>query len=100
MWNDLHQYAHLPVYPLEQITCPTLVLHGRADGNVPFAHAEFVARTVPNVELHAIDDCGHLIWVGPGAGQASEKVLAFLKRHVPAAANEAVFVGASEPNQP
>jgi pimeloyl-ACP methyl ester carboxylesterase len=90
IWNDLHQYAHLPVYPLEQISCPTLVLHGLADGNVPFAHAEFVARSVPNVELHAIEDCGHLIWVGPGAEQAREKLLGFLKRHEPKAAIESV----------
>jgi pimeloyl-ACP methyl ester carboxylesterase len=81
LWNDLHQHAHLPVYPLEQITCPTLVLHGCADGNVPFAHAEFVARTVPHAELLALEDCGHLIWVGPDAEQTREKVLAFLRRH-------------------
>jgi pimeloyl-ACP methyl ester carboxylesterase len=54
LWNDLHQFTHLPVYPLEQITCPTLVVHGRADGNVPLAHAEFVARVVPNAELFAL----------------------------------------------
>jgi pimeloyl-ACP methyl ester carboxylesterase len=83
LWNDLHQYARLPVYPLEQIICPTLVLHGRADGNVPLAHAQFVARTVPNAELFVMDDCGHLIWVGPASKQAHEKVLAFLNRHVP-----------------
>jgi pimeloyl-ACP methyl ester carboxylesterase len=99
IWNDLHQYAHLPAYPLERITCPTLVLHGRADGNVPFGHAEFVARTVPNVELCAIEDCGHLIWVGPDAAQVREKVLAFLKRHGPAAASEPVLAGASGPHQ-
>ena len=85
--DDLHQYAHLPVYPLEQITCPTLVLHGRADGNVPFAHAQFVARTVPKVQLLAIEDCGHLIWVGPRASQAREQVLAFLRQHAPPPAN-------------
>jgi pimeloyl-ACP methyl ester carboxylesterase len=83
IWNDLEQYAHLPVYPLEQIICPTLVLHGRADGNVPFAHAEFIARTVPKAELHTIEECGHLIWVGLGASQAREKVLGFLARHRP-----------------
>ncbi len=83
IWNDLQQYAQLPVYPLEQIRCPTLVIHGRADGNVPFAHAEFVAHGVSNVELHAIEDCGHLIWVGPDAGKTREKVLAFLRRHEP-----------------
>jgi hypothetical protein len=68
---------------LEQITCPTLVLHSRADGNVPFTHAQFVARTVPKVQLLAIEDCGHLIWVGPRASQAREQVLAFLGHHAP-----------------
>jgi hypothetical protein len=28
--NDLLQFATLPVYPLAGITCPTLVMHGRA----------------------------------------------------------------------
>jgi pimeloyl-ACP methyl ester carboxylesterase len=86
LWNDLHQFGDLPVYPLERITCPTLVVHGRADGNVPLAHAEFVARVVPNAELFALEDCGHFVWVGPGAGQAAEKVRAFLIRHAPPAA--------------
>ena len=53
------------------------------DENVPLAHAEFVVRTVPNAELFALDECGHLIWVGPAADQAHQKVLAFLNRHVP-----------------
>jgi pimeloyl-ACP methyl ester carboxylesterase len=87
IWNDLDRYARLPVYPLQQIACPTLVLHGRADGNVPFAHAEFVARTVPNALLLAQEDCGHLLWVGPGAEPAREAVLAFLRRHTPPADN-------------
>jgi pimeloyl-ACP methyl ester carboxylesterase len=84
--NDLHQFADLPVYPLEQITCPTLVVHGRADGNVPLAHAEFVARLVPNAVLIGLEDCGHFIWVGPRAGEAAGKVTAFLRRHAPSAA--------------
>jgi len=88
LWNDLRQYEALPVYPLEQISCPTLVLHGRDDGNVPLTHAEFVARTVPNAELHTIEDCGHFIWVGPRASHAREKVLAFLTRHAVPAASE------------
>jgi pimeloyl-ACP methyl ester carboxylesterase len=89
LWNDLHQFAHLPVYPLEKITCPTLVVHGRADGNVPLGHAEFVARAVPNAELVALENCGHFVWVGPGASQAAEKVRTFLFRHAPPAATQA-----------
>ena len=94
LWNDLHQFAHLPIYPLERITCPTLVVHGRADGNVPLEHAEFVARAVPNAELFALEDCGHFVWVGPGARHAAEKVSAFLIRHAPPAATQ---VGSSSP---
>jgi pimeloyl-ACP methyl ester carboxylesterase len=86
--NDLHQFATLPVYPVERITCPTLVMHGRSDGNVPLAHAEFLAGAIPNVELFAMEDCGHFIWVGPGAGQYRERVTAFLSRHAPTAATE------------
>jgi pimeloyl-ACP methyl ester carboxylesterase len=85
LWNDLHQFAHLPVYPLERIACPTLVVHGRADGNVPLAHAEFVARAVPKADLLVLEDCGHFIWVGPGSGEAAEKVRTFVARHTPRA---------------
>lgn len=85
LWNDLHQFAYLPVYPLNQIACPTLVMHGRADGNVPFAHAAAVVQSVPNAELCATEDCGHWIWAGPGAQQARETVMAFLTRHAPRA---------------
>jgi pimeloyl-ACP methyl ester carboxylesterase len=81
--NDLEQFAQLPVYPLDQVRCPTLVMHGRADGNVPLSHAEFVARTVPNAELFALEDCGHFIWVGPGADQYRGKIATFLKTHAP-----------------
>jgi pimeloyl-ACP methyl ester carboxylesterase len=81
MWNDLRQYADLPVYPLEQITSPTLVLHDRAEGKVPFTHSQFVARTVPKVKLIAVEDCGHFIWVGTHASQLREQVLTFLRQH-------------------
>ena len=88
LWNDLHQFAHLPVYPLEQITCPTLVVHGRADGNVPLAHAEFVARVVPNAELFLR---WKIVGISSGSGlgrkQAAAKVRAFLMRHAPPAAS-------------
>jgi pimeloyl-ACP methyl ester carboxylesterase len=81
--NDLHHFATLPIYPLERITCPTLVIHGRADGNVPLAHAEFVAGTIANAELFAMEDCGHFIWVGAGAELNRDRVRAFLNRHAP-----------------
>ncbi|MCH7720409.1 MAG: alpha/beta hydrolase [Planctomycetes bacterium] len=77
--NDLKQFAALPVYPVENITCPTLVVHGRHDGNVPFSHAEFVADNVPNAELFVAETCGHLIWMSDDALPAREKVTSFLR---------------------
>ncbi len=44
---------------LSRITCPTLVLHGRADPLVPFANAEDTARRIPGATLKGIDGMGH-----------------------------------------
>jgi pimeloyl-ACP methyl ester carboxylesterase len=44
---------------LSHITCPTLVLHGRADPLVPFANAEDTARRIPGSTLKGIDGMGH-----------------------------------------
>jgi pimeloyl-ACP methyl ester carboxylesterase len=44
---------------LPRITCPTLVLHGRADPLVPFANAEDTARRIPGAQLMGIDGMGH-----------------------------------------
>jgi pimeloyl-ACP methyl ester carboxylesterase len=44
---------------LPRITCPTLVLHGRADPLIPFANAEDTARRIPGATLKGIDGMGH-----------------------------------------
>jgi len=77
--NDLKTVVHLPVYPLEHITCPTLVVHGRADGNVPFSHAEFVVGTIPNAEMYVVENGGHFLWTGSGADQMQSVIINFLK---------------------
>ena len=45
---DQAQWPLIPVYPVEQIKAPILLLHGEADQTVPPAHAEFVARAAPH----------------------------------------------------
>lgn len=39
--NDTEQWETLPELPLASIRCPTLILQGTADHNVPVAHGEF-----------------------------------------------------------
>lgn len=44
---------------LARISSPTLVLHGRADPLVPFAHGEDTARRIVNARLVGFDGMGH-----------------------------------------
>lgn len=52
--NDMDQFAVIPDYPLEQIKAPAFVVHGKADDEVPFDHAELLMRKIPHVKLLAI----------------------------------------------
>jgi len=44
---------------LRGISCPTLVIHGRADKLMPAAAGEAVARAVPGARIELIDGMGH-----------------------------------------
>ncbi|MEQ4720676.1 alpha/beta hydrolase [Nonomuraea sp. B19D2] len=79
--NDAAQ-ARRGGLPLEQIAAPTLLIHGRQDGDVPFEHGEFAAERIPHAERHWIEHDDHLgFWLSPGAGQAQSVARAFLRRH-------------------
>ncbi len=45
---------------MEMIQTPVLLLHGRHDRFVPFAHGEWLARAIPGVEARLSDTDGHL----------------------------------------
>jgi pimeloyl-ACP methyl ester carboxylesterase len=61
--NDAEQYRVLPRYAFEAIRCPTLVIHGTADDNVPFAHAQAAANAIPKAQLIAIEGGQHIFSV-------------------------------------
>lgn len=46
---------------LGSITCPTLVIHGTADGICPYAAGEELAARIPAARLKAIDGGGHAL---------------------------------------
>ena len=76
--NDMTQLTTMPIYPLEKIEAPSLILHGREDKLVPFSHAEFIANTVPDSKLLDIEGGGHL-FLATHKHQVVPAVIEFLK---------------------
>jgi pimeloyl-ACP methyl ester carboxylesterase len=79
--NDLVQGRALSDFPFEQITAPTLVVHGTADRWLPFAAAEVAARRIPGAILFPVEGAGHLVEIGPQASNVQGKVVEFLGKH-------------------
>ena len=85
--NDMAQFREIEAspLPLEQIRCPAFILHGTADGDVPFSHAEQAHRRIPNATLHAPEGVWHLLWVCEGAAAMARAQVDFLQAHLPPA---------------
>ena len=77
--NDYVEFGSLPLYPLERVAAPTLVLHGTRDHSVAFADAEFVAHAVPGAELHAVQGGDHVFFIAH-KHEVREVLMAFLGR--------------------
>jgi pimeloyl-ACP methyl ester carboxylesterase len=46
---------------LDEITAPTLVIHGTADPLFPYGHGEALAREIPHAELLPLEGVGHQV---------------------------------------
>jgi pimeloyl-ACP methyl ester carboxylesterase len=82
-YNDLEQYEEINKngLPLEQIKCPTLIVHGTADGDVKFIHAETAHRLIQNAELHRMEGAFHLVWLSDLAEEMLHAQVEFLRAH-------------------
>jgi pimeloyl-ACP methyl ester carboxylesterase len=49
--NDMHQFAAMDDFPPRGIGQPTLIIHGTMDADVPFGHAETLARELADGRL-------------------------------------------------
>jgi pimeloyl-ACP methyl ester carboxylesterase len=59
-WDDGHADLSDWGFGLSQISTPVLLMHGREDRFVPFAHGEWLAKAIPGVEARLSDTDGHV----------------------------------------
>ena len=81
--NDMSQFEDLEVTDLAAIRCPTQVVHGTADTNVPLAMGELVASGVPGAEIVRIEGADHFMPVSH-AEEVMTAVFGFADTHTAA----------------
>lgn len=81
MLNDADQLRDFANHDLELVSCPTLIIHGSSDGEVPLAHAEFAAEKIKNAQLMVVPDACHLLCLSPDWAKVRETRHKFLGTH-------------------
>lgn len=64
---------------LAAVRVPTLIVHGRDDRSAPFDGARRAHALIRGSRLAATADGGHVLWLGPGAEEVTQRIIAFLK---------------------
>jgi pimeloyl-ACP methyl ester carboxylesterase len=77
--NDLKQLESVGFTNLQEIRCPTLVIHGKVDTDVSFSNAEYSVQNIPNAKLYEIENVGHVVWLGEHVSKMNADLVEFLK---------------------
>ncbi len=67
--------------PLESVQCPTLIVHGTADDDVPYFVAMRAHARIENSEFYTMDDAGHLLWIDPATAEMNRHQTNFVSAH-------------------
>ncbi len=78
--NDLLQEQRLDGWPLQNITCPTLIVHGTADQSAPLAAAQYAHAQIAGSQLVQLQGADHLANITRHK-QVSQLIIAFLRAH-------------------
>lgn len=66
---------------IHKIKVPTLIVHSPFDKNVPFSHALYANKKIPNSELFIAPARSHLIYYGKDSELILNKRISFLEKH-------------------
>jgi len=64
---------------INEITCPTLIIHSKNDASVPFSHAEYAHKKIKNSVLFEAPTDSHFLYLGPGSREVLERRMAFIE---------------------
>ncbi|KMY68226.1 alpha/beta hydrolase [Desulfocarbo indianensis] len=82
--NDMEQYRRLHHLPVENITCPSLIIHGTHDADVKFYDGVYAHENIKNSQRFWIEEGSHLaFWLNRHAPKAREAARRFLEEHSP-----------------
>jgi len=76
---DINILGSIDKVPVQNITCPTLIVHGTADSDVGPNQAEYAHKQIPQSELFWVDKGSHIgFWVAAEAYEVQKKVIDWL----------------------
>jgi len=80
--NDLKYMRALDRLPLDNVVCPTLIVHGTAEGDVPLRDAQYAHGAIAGSELYLVEKGSHVgFWISDVAEQAQRHALEWLRKH-------------------
>ncbi len=82
--NDMAQFSGYTHLPLEQVKCPTMILHGTHDSDVKFYDGVYAYEHIQGAEKFWIEEGSHLgFWLSPNGTPARKAAEAFMDKHRP-----------------
>lgn len=79
--NDIAMGSAIEKLPMDRINCPTLIIHGDADNDVPPRDAEYANESITDSELLWINDASHIgFWTAPDAYKVQHYTIDWLQR--------------------
>jgi pimeloyl-ACP methyl ester carboxylesterase len=79
--NDVALGAAIDKLPLDQIACPTLIIHGDADNDVPPRDAKYAHEAIAGSDLLWIKEASHIgFWTADDAYKVQKYAVDWLKK--------------------
>ncbi len=77
--NDMKNFLNLENFPLEDILCPTLLVHGLFDKEVPFYHSKHMADRIKYSTLIEMEE-GHILNFSENYLTIHNQIIQFFKK--------------------